>query len=75
MGDAEVHAHVALEGVDDLLGLAEAHESVVDVDAGELVADGAVDEGGGDGGIDAAGESADDVVVGRPGRGFRRRSR
>ena len=61
-GDAQVHVHVAVEGVDDLLGLAEAHQAVVDVDAGQLIADGSVDERGGDGGIDAAGESADHVV-------------
>jgi len=52
----EVHLEVAVEGVDDALGLVLAEEAVVDEDAGELVADGAVDEGGGDGGVDAAGE-------------------
>jgi hypothetical protein len=33
---------------------------VVDEDAGELVADGALDQGGGDCGVDAAGKPADD---------------
>ena len=40
-----------------------AEEAVVDEDAGELVADGAVDERGGDGGVDAAREGADDAAV------------
>jgi hypothetical protein len=39
-----------------------AQDAVVDEDAGELAADGLVDEHGGDGGIDAAGETADDVA-------------
>src|SRR5690606_25222042 len=38
-------------------------EAVVDEDACELVADGFVDEGGGDGGVDSSGESADDAGV------------
>ena len=54
---------MAVEGVDHPLGLFAAQEAVVDEDAGELVADGAVDEGGGDGGVDAAGERADDAAV------------
>ena len=63
LGDSQVHVHVLLECLDDLLGFAEAHQSVVDVDAGQLVADGSMDQCGGDGGIDAARESADHVVV------------
>ena len=59
----ELDLEVAAEGVDDALGLFAAQEAVVDEDAGELVADGAVDEGGGDGGVDAAGERADDAAV------------
>ena len=54
---------MAVEGVDDALGFFAAEEAVVDEDAGELVADRAVDEGGGDGGVDAAGERADDAPV------------
>ena len=54
---------VAVEGVDDALGLLAAQEAVVDEDAGELVADRAVDERGGDGGVDAAGERADHAAV------------
>ena len=53
---------VAEEG-DDLLGLALAHQAGVDEDAGELVADRLVDQDGGDGGVDAAGEAADDAGV------------
>ena len=36
---------------------------MVDEDAGELVADGFVNEDGGDGGIDASGEAADDAAA------------
>ena len=54
---------VAAEQVDHLLGLAEAEQAGVDEDAGELVADGLVEEQGGDGGIDAAGEAADHAAV------------
>src|SRR5207245_2457912 len=44
-------------------GLFAAQQAVVDEDAGELVAYGAVDERGGDGGVDAAGEGADHSPV------------
>ncbi len=44
-------------------GLFAPQQAVVDEDAGELVADRAVDERGGDGGVDAAGERADDAPV------------
>ena len=60
-------AELAVEGVDDTLRLLAAQEAVVDEDAGQLVADGFVDERGGDGGVDAAGERADDA----PGPDFR----
>ena len=49
MDSAEIHAHVPLERVDDLFRLAQAHESVIDINAGELVADGSMDEGCGHG--------------------------
>ena len=56
------HAEVRAGGRDevalDLLGLALAHEPVVDVDAGEPVADGLLDECGRDRGVDPAGERA-----------------
>ncbi len=41
----------------DLLGLALAHQPVVDEHAGQPVADGALHDRGGDGGVDAAGEA------------------
>ena len=58
-----------------LLGLARAHHPVVDVDAGEPVADRALHDRGRDRGVDAAGERADRPAVadlradrGRPAR-------
>ena len=59
----ELDALVALEGLDDLLALAEAHEPGVDEHAGQLGPDGLVHERGGHGGVDAAGEGADDLGV------------
>ena len=47
----------------DLLGLALAQQPVVDEHAGELVADGALHERGGHGGVDAAGEAADGAAA------------
>jgi hypothetical protein len=49
---------VAEQG-DDLFGLAQPHEAVVDEDAGQLLADGLVDQHRGDRAVDAAGEAAD----------------
>ena len=60
---------VVAEQVDHLLGLALAQQAGVDEDAGELVADGPCSRSGGDGGIDAAGEAADDAGRSRPGPG------
>ncbi len=57
--EAELVAQVLLHGLE----LVFAEDAVVDEDAGELVSDGAVDEDGGDGGVNAAGESADDAAV------------
>ncbi|MEY5025724.1 MAG: hypothetical protein RLZZ244_1252 [Verrucomicrobiota bacterium] len=59
----EPHFEIVAEELLDGLGFVGAQEAVVDEDAGELVADGAVDEGGGDAGVDAPAESEDDVVV------------
>ena len=59
----ERHVEVLLERLDHLLGLGHPQEAVVDEDARELVADGAVDEERRDGGVDAARERADDVLV------------
>ena len=47
----------------DLLGLALAHQAVVDVDAGEPVADRLLHDGGGDRRVDPAGEAADGPAV------------
>ena len=57
--EAELVAQVLLH----VLEFVFAQDAVVDEDAGELVADGAMDEDGGHGGIDAAGEAADDAAV------------
>ena len=51
------------EDAHDLLGLVEAQHAVVDEDAGELVADGAVQQRRDDAGVDAAGQPADDLGV------------
>ena len=60
------HAHVDAEMFFverfNLLAFAESQEAVVDEDAGQLFADGAVDERGGHGGIDAAGKSEEDAT-------------
>ncbi len=55
--------HVAGEGAHDLVALAEAQQAVVHEDAGELVADGPVQQGGDHGGVDAAGQAEQDLVV------------
>jgi hypothetical protein len=44
---------VVAEQRDDLFGLAQTHQAMVDEDAGELVADRLVDQHGGHGGVDA----------------------
>jgi len=73
VGDAGERAEERVGGVDDhevdpggghevllhLLGLTLAQQSVVHEHAGELVPDGTLDEGGRDGRVHAAGESAD----------------
>ena len=51
------------EQVDDGLGLVEPQHAVIDEHAGELVADGLVDQHGRDRGIDAAGEAADHLAL------------
>src|SRR5687768_14166275 len=52
---------MAAEEIDDLARLVLAQEAMIDEDAGELIADRFMDEERGDGGIDAAGEAADDA--------------
>ena len=59
----ERHLEVVAERGDDLLALVLAHQAVVDEHARELVADRAVHEQRGDGGVDPAGEPADDAAV------------
>ena len=59
----EAHPEVLLEGRPEQLGLLLAHEPVVDVDAGQPVADGAMDERGRDRRVDAAAQGADDEAV------------
>ena len=49
--------------VDDAVALATTEQAVVDEDAGQLIADGAVHERGGDGRVDATAERADDLAV------------
>ncbi len=61
--DAEVDFEMVAEGVFDEIALFVAEQAVVDEDAGELVADGFVEERSDDGGIDAAGEAAEDAFV------------
>ena len=51
------------EQSDDLFGLVHPHQSVVDEDAGQLVADRFVDQNGGDGGIDTARQAANDLSI------------
>ncbi len=57
---------IVAEEVLDRLRLAGAEEAVVDENAGQLVADGAVEQNGGHGGIDPAAESEDDALLPHP---------
>ena len=59
----DVHAEVAREHVHHRFRFAETQQAVVNKNAGELVADGAVDQGGGNRGIHAAGQAKDDFVA------------
>src|SRR5450631_3093024 len=54
---------VVPEQIDHGLGLVEPQQPVIDEHAGELVADRLVDQDRGDGGIDAAGQSADHLAL------------
>ena len=65
---ARVHVHqrdveMAAEQRNHLLGLVEAQQAVVDEDAGELVADGLVDQHGRHRAVDAARQPADDAPL------------
>ena len=57
VGDPQLHAGRGDEVLLDLLGLALAQQPVVDEHAGELVADGPLDERSGHGRVDAAGQA------------------
>src|SRR5436190_1480946 len=57
----ELNTMMGSERALDLLALVETKQSGVDKDAGELIADRAVDERRGDRGVDAAREAADDA--------------
>ena len=57
------HAEIALERDPQELRLALAHQPVVDVDAGQLVADRSMHERRGDRAVDAARERTDDMTV------------
>ena len=70
--DLEVHVGGVHVVALDLLGLALAQQTVVDEDAGQLVADGALHQGRGDRGVDPAGEGAEHLGRRRPGRGSSR---
>ena len=59
----QAHPEVALEGDPQQLRFLLAHQPVVDVDAGQPVADGAMDERSRDGRVDAARQRADDEPV------------
>ena len=59
----ERDVEVALERLDDLRRLVLPHQAVVDVDAGQLVADRLVDEQRRDGGVDPAGERAEHALL------------
>ena len=61
--DLEVDAGGGHEVALDLLGLALAHQPVVDVHAGQPVADRALHDGRGDRGVDAAGQAADGLAA------------
>ena len=54
INDAEVDVEVVFKSMLDEVAFFFAEEAVVDEDAGELVADGFVEEGGDDGGVDPA---------------------
>jgi hypothetical protein len=59
----DLDAEAAGEGLHHLLGLVQAQQAVVDEDAGELVANGAVDQRRRDRGIDTAGQAEDHLFA------------
>mgnify|MGYP000520507625 CR=1 FL=1 len=63
VGMDQRHVVMVAEHLDHLLGLAEAQQAVVDEDAGQLIADGLVDQHRCDRTVDAAREAADHLLV------------
>ena len=63
---------IVAEQADDLLGLARAHQAVIDEHAGQLLADRLVDQHRRDRAVDAARQAADHPALARPARGCRR---
>ena len=59
----EVRVKLVAEHIDDLLGFALAHETVVHMHADELLADGLDQKGGHHGGVDAAGKGEQNLLV------------
>ena len=59
----QVRLHLLAEDLDDLFGLALAEQAMVDVDAGELLADGTDQQSRDDRGVHAAGEGEQDLLV------------
>lgn len=58
----DVQAEVVAEHFHHLLGFVQAQQAVVDKHAGQALADGAVQQHRGDGGVNAAGQAEDHVV-------------
>ena len=63
VGDMQVDTECTAKEFLDFLGFLVAHKSVVHVDAVELAADGLVEQGGHDGGVDPATQAEQDMVV------------
>ena len=62
VGADHLDAHVLGEHGHHLLAFVQAQQAVVDEDAGQLVADGLVQQRGNHGGVNAAGQAEQDVV-------------
>ena len=59
----EMDVPLGAHHVDDAVALAASEQAVVDEHAGELIPDRTMHEGGGDGGVDAPAQRADDLAV------------
>ena len=59
----DLHAEVVGEDLHDLVAFVEAHEAVIDEHAGQLVADGLVQQRGDHRGIDAAGKAEQHLAL------------